>query len=276
MTQIAAILSKVGALRLELPSMDIDVMPGVQWGSIAAFPTPAYWVYQVVTKRLQGGPPEYRLGRTLAQEVGACLLGGHGIPAAVGLAAFEHLRSAGAFQDAPPGEDRLLFWLQQPLSVQGRRIRYRFAAQKARYLAAALKLVQDAPLTNSGRVLRDWLLDVPGIGYKTASWVARNWLYADDVAILDIHILRFGRAIRLFPENLTVERHYLELEKLFLEFSARVDVRASELDAVIWHEMSTSPLSVRQLVDGRLDLDNVRLPRTKKREPDSAQLPLLA
>jgi N-glycosylase/DNA lyase len=276
MTQTAAILSKVGALRLELPSAGINVMPGVQWGCIAAFPTPAYWVYQVVSKRIQGGPPEYRLGRTLAEEVGACLLGGHGIPATVGLAAFEHLRSAGAFRDTPPGEDRLLAWLQQPLSVHGRQIRYRFAAQKARYLSAALRLVQDAPLTNSGRVLRDWLLDIPGIGYKTASWVARNWLCADDVAILDIHILRFGQAIRLFPENLTVERHYLELEKLFLEFSTRVDVRASELDAVIWHEMATSPLSVRQLVDGKLDLDNERLSRTKKRKSDSAQLPLLA
>ncbi|MDZ3993341.1 hypothetical protein PspTeo4_24872 [Pseudomonas sp. Teo4] len=45
---------------------------------------------------------------------------------------------------------------------------------------------------HSGRALRDWLLELPGIGYKTASWVARNWLDADDVAILDIHILRAG------------------------------------------------------------------------------------
>lgn len=276
MTQTAAILSKVGAIRLELPSANIDVMPGVQWGNITAFPTPAYWVYQVVTKRLLGGPPEYKLGRSLAEEVGACLLGGHGIPAAVGLAAFEHLRANGAFHNTPPEEGDLVAWLQQPLTLQGRQVRYRFAAQKARYLAGALKRVQSAPLMNCGSILRDWLLDIPGIGYKTASWVARNWLCANDVAILDIHILRFGQAIGLFPKHLTVERHYLELEKLFLEFSTRVDVRASELDAVIWHEMATSPLSVRQLVGGQLDFDSMLLLRPQKRKSGSAQLPLIA
>lgn len=249
MTQSANILSKVGVIQVELPSSHIEVMPGVKWGAVDAFPTPAYWFYQVVYRRLQGGPPQYKLGRTLAEEVGACLLGGHGIPAPVGLAAYERLRSAGAFTIEVPSEQRLRVLLGEPLKFNGRLVRYRFASQKSRYLAATLRAVHQVPELSSGRALRDWLMELPGIGFKTASWVARNWLSADDVAILDIHIQRFGQAIGLFPQNLTVERHYLEMEKRFLEFSKRIDVRASELDAVVWHEMATSPLTVRRLME---------------------------
>lgn len=248
MSQTATIYSKVGALRVELPSPEVEVVPGVQWGAVDAFPTPAYWVYQVVHRRISGGPPQYKLGRTLAEEVGACLLGGHGIPAAVGMAAYERLRSLGAFSGEPPSREQLLDWLIEPVTVGGREIRYRFATQKSRYLAEILTAMPSVPAAASGRALRDWLRALPGIGYKTASWVARNWLNADDVAILDIHILRFGQAIGLFPTSLTVERHYLELESLFLSLCSCMDVRPSELDAVVWHEMATSPLTVKNLV----------------------------
>jgi thermostable 8-oxoguanine DNA glycosylase len=201
-----------------------------------------------VYRRISGGPPQYKLGRTLAEEVGACLLGGHGIPAKVGLAMFDKLRSYGAFSGETPSQEQLLSWLMQPVAVGGKEVRYRFASQKSKYLAQALDAMPNAPAVQSGRALRDWLRELPGIGYKTASWVARNWLSADDVAILDIHILRFGQAIGLFPSTLTVERHYLELEDLFLNLCAHMDVRPSELDAVVWHEMATSPLTVKSLV----------------------------
>jgi hypothetical protein len=79
-------------------------------------------------------------------------------------------------------------------------------------------------------------MSLPGIGPKTASWIARNWLDADDVAILDIHIMRVGQVIGLFPLEQTVERHYMALEERFLRFAELLDVRASELDAIIWRD----------------------------------------
>lgn len=249
MIQTAAILTRTGSIQVELPSADIEVMEGVRWGSVDAFPTPAYWAYQVVARRLVGKPAGYRLGRTLAEEVAACLLGGHGIPATVGLAAYDRMRERGALSGAPVSEKDLEALLKEPLDVGGRSIRYRFATQKARYLAAALPLAHAAPAFDVGRQLRDWLLAAPGIGHKTASWIARNWLDADDVAILDIHIMRVGQIIGLFPKNLTVERHYAELEERFLQFSNSLDVRASELDAVIWWEMASSPLTARHLIE---------------------------
>lgn len=248
MSQIAAILTRSGSIQIELPAPDTEVMTGVPWGAVDAFPTPAYWAFQVLARRLTRTLPKYRLGQTLAEEVGACLLGGHGIPASVGLAAYQRLRERGAFCKSPVSEGQITAWLKEPLRIGERSVRYRFAAQKARYLAAALPIVWSAPLFTIGRELRDWLLALPGVGNKTASWIARNWLDADDVAILDIHIVRVGQAIGLFPRHMTVERHYVELEDRFLRFSAGLEIRASELDATIWQEMASSPRTVRHLL----------------------------
>ncbi|TXH03062.1 MAG: 8-oxoguanine DNA glycosylase [Nevskiaceae bacterium] len=248
MTQTAAILTRTGTIQLELPAPDAQLMDGVEWGAVDAFPTPAYWQCQVIARRLAGQPAGYKLGRTLAEEVGACLLGGHGIPASIGIAAFEKLRALGAFSEAS-SEKQLETWLAEPLKVGPRSVRYRFAAQKARYLAAAIPCAHAAPSFATGRQLRDWLTQLRGVGLKTASWIARNWMDADDVAILDIHIIRVGQAIGLFPKTMSVERHYLELEERFLKFSYALDVRTSELDAVVWYEMASSPAAVRVVMD---------------------------
>ncbi|MGU1930297.1 hypothetical protein ACSEV3_20910 [Pseudomonas aeruginosa] len=79
----------------EFPSAHAEVLPGVKWGLIEAFPSPAYWAYQAWANEQQTTPINYKLGSTLQEEVGACLLGGHGIPASVGLAAFSHLKGRG-------------------------------------------------------------------------------------------------------------------------------------------------------------------------------------
>jgi N-glycosylase/DNA lyase len=273
--QYGAVILGTTAVQIELPSEDDEVVPGVRWGAIEAFPTPAYWAYQVLARRAQGTRINYRLGTTLREEVGACLLGGHGIPASVGLAAFEVMRAHGAFTGAAHGEDTLFDWLSAPVQVGERTVRYRFARQKAKYLAAALaKMHDETPPMASGRQLRDWLTGIPGIGFKTASWVARNWLDADDVAILDIHLLRAGFLAGFFPQDLTVERHYLQLESMFITFSEGLGVRPSELDAIIWWEMMSSAGSVSQIFED-LQLDAVsgyvgNRRRANKRNSNSA------
>ena len=68
------------------------------------------------------------------------------------------------------------------------------------------------------------------------------------MAILDIHILRAGVLAGFFDAELTVERHYRELEDQFLAFSAGLGVRASELDALMWYEMMASRNSVAQIL----------------------------
>lgn len=247
MTQSASIKTAAFTVTVSLPDSTKEVLPGVVWGNLAAFPSPAYWVYQACAARVVGDPPRYQLGKNLVEEVAACLLGGHGIPASVGLAAFRSLKAKKVFESPPLPVEVLHDLLSAPMEVNGRSVKYRFASQKARYLHAALvHLWQGLPPTEP-KEIRNWLMEIPGIGYKTASWVVRNWLGSDEVAILDIHLLRVGRAINLFPSHLTAERHYLALEELFLRLSRELGIRASELDAVIWAEMASSPLSVRLL-----------------------------
>jgi thermostable 8-oxoguanine DNA glycosylase len=260
--QTAVVLTHPGMIQVQLPHPDQPLMDDVRWGALDAFPTPAYWHYQVVSRRLAGRPAAYRLGRSLTEEVGACLLGGHGIPATVGLAAYNALRERGAFSGKVHSQETLEAWLREPITVGDRKVSYRFAAQKAKYLAAALPKLKDTPTFTSGKALRDWLTELPGIGLKTASWVARNWLDADDVAILDIHIMRLGQVVGLFPREFTVERHYLQLEDLFLRFSEALGVRASELDTVMWHEMATSPAVAGFVMD---QLDGVQPTRLRAR-----------
>jgi N-glycosylase/DNA lyase len=269
MTQTASLLTRTGIIQVEMPSPTEPLLGSVRWGAFDVFPTPAYWHYQVVARRLAGRPAGYRLGRTLAEEVAACLLGGHGIPATMGLAAYQRLHERGAFGQQPPSQATIEEWLKEPMQMGSqngvRQVRYRFAAQKARFLAAALPEVQAPPAFETGRQLRDWLMKLSGVGPKTASWIARNWKDADDVAILDIHIMRIGQVLGLFPRELTVERHYLELETLFLQFSEALDVRASELDAVIWYEMASSPKAARAVIE-QLDVPSTTSVRWRSRE----------
>lgn len=279
--QRACVMLENVQVSIELPEHDTEVLPGVSWGRVEAFPTPAYWAYQVIARRIASQTIRYKLGATLREEVGACLLGGHGIPANIGLAAFQHLKQKGAFAGPSPDEAHLQKWLSEPMAIGDRLVHYRFASQKARYLAAALRKVDCESAPSVGRALRDWMTDVPGIGYKTASWIARNWLDANDVAILDIHILRAGVIAGFLDPELTVERHYLKLEEQFLNFSRAMGVKPSELDAVIWSEMAQSRATVegilRELPEGKFKRRHAPFssPSVKPRKPHSHQLSML-
>jgi thermostable 8-oxoguanine DNA glycosylase len=259
---------------IELPSPDVRLSPSLNWGSIDAFPSPAYWAYQVLAKRICGGFRTYRLGSTLREEVCACILGGHGIPARIGLAAFQRLKSYGIFEEKTPELKKLEAVLASPLKLQNHYINYRFAKQKAKYLhAAMIKLDEEEAVEDSGQGLRNWLLDIPGIGLKTASWIARNWLSADDVAIIDIHIYRAGIIGGYFDPILVIPKDYLYLEEQFIVFCHALGVRPSELDAVIWYEMMKSPNTVHKLIDESVYLSSLFKNNTssssKKRHPYS-------
>jgi N-glycosylase/DNA lyase len=263
MTQNAAVFLEQTVVQFELPAAADEVLPGIPWGAVDAFPTPAYWAYQVLARRVTGQNVRYRLGETFAEEVAACLLGGHGIPANVGVAAFHRLKSAGLLVGTPC-EELLNGELSKPMDIYGRACKYRFARQKSRYLATALaRLAEGGVPTDCAKALREWLRTLPGVGPKTASWIVRNWLDSDDVAILDIHILRAGAVAGFFGHGLTVDHDYLELEEQFLQFSHAIGVRASELDAVMWLEMMSSPASTRKLMKRKETQRSAALQRTR-------------
>lgn len=221
---------------LDLPSAEDEVLPGVRWGNFDVLFTPAFWAGRMWLHTETNTPSTFRLGSTLAEEVVACLLGGHGLPAAVGLAAYERLKSLGMCAGTPAAaaiEEQLL----RPLTVQGRSIRYRFPRQRASFIARALTTIASNEIPSTDLELRDFLTLLPGIGPKTASWITRNWLGSDRVAIIDVHIQRAGVLAGFFQSSWTPARHYRMLEEQFLAFAKAIGVRASLLDNLMWQEM---------------------------------------
>lgn len=228
---------------------DACVVPGVRWGRPDVLFTAAYWMTQYWMHADNLPRQNHRIGNTFEEEVTACLLGGHGIPAEVGLAAFKRLRDRGLI--AEPVEDTTVLSaiLREPLVFEGRPIVYRFWSQKARYVSSVLKaLRQEPPPLDSSRALRDHLMLLPGIGPKTASWIVRNWLGSNDVAILDVHLIRAGQLMGLFTSSDRVEQHYFRMERLFLDLATAIGVPASDLDSLIWHHMRNSPRLVASLL----------------------------
>jgi thermostable 8-oxoguanine DNA glycosylase len=224
---------------LILPEPEAEVCPGVSWGQYDVLFTPAFWKALSWLEQEHGHDKSYRLGRNLTEEISACLLGGYGIPAEVGLVAFYRVRDCGLLSSTP-SENDIYEVLSQPLQVGEKRIRYRFARQKSRYLSSALEhLAKSTPPEDAIR-FRSWLLELDGIGYKTASWITRNWLDSDQVAIIDIHIHRAGLLMSLYHPKHSPAKDYIEMEDKFLDFANRIEVRASQLDGLIWNEMKTA------------------------------------
>jgi thermostable 8-oxoguanine DNA glycosylase len=226
-----------GVRSLTLPPATSEVMPGVAWRAFDELYTPAFWAGRAWQLGSDKALEHYRLGPSLAHEMVACVLGGYGIPAEVGLAAYERLRAAN-IPERVTTESELAMLLAEPLLIQGRQVRYRFALKKAHQLAAALEgLAQSEVELLDDRALRALLITLPGIGPKTASWITRNWRGSDAVAILDIHICRACVLAKIFTPSADPARQYFDLENRFLAFAAAIDVRPSILDNLMWQTM---------------------------------------
>jgi N-glycosylase/DNA lyase len=230
-----------------LPAPDSEVIRGIAWGRADTLDTAAYWALRccIEDDPLHGFTSENGI---LIDEIGFCILGGFGITAELNQAAFKRLKSAGVFDlSVSTTEAQIKDLLLEPLDVHGRRQRYRFPNQRAKRLSVMRGRFADfrlegAPVASVHAALRD----VPGIGPKTAAWIIRNHFGSDDVAILDVHVLRACSRLRLFPEKVVLPRDYDHLQNRFLEFADALRVRACVLDAVMWSDMRTEPRSRRR------------------------------
>jgi N-glycosylase/DNA lyase len=84
---------------------------------------------------------------------------------------------------------------------------------------------------------RDWLVEnIKGIGYKEASHFLRNIGFGENLAILDVHILRNLKkvgVIKELPKSITKKR-YLNIENKFKKFSDRIKIPMAHLDLLFW------------------------------------------
>jgi hypothetical protein len=118
-----------------LPSCDEEVIPGVVWGRVDELFTAAYWLGQYWLREDESLPTGHRIGQTFHEEVVACMLGGHGIPAEVGLAAFERLRDLGLITEPDVTPEAIAHHLRRPLAIGNRQITYRFWSRKSTHIA---------------------------------------------------------------------------------------------------------------------------------------------
>ena len=219
---------------------DDGVLPGIRFGREDELLTPAYWAMRCASADAADTDFVNRRG-TLGEEIGFCLIGGFGVTFEVATAFFECLRTNGAFERGAVFPEAALFaMLNEPTAVRGQRRRYRFPAQRARRLHRAMADLAQMEVDEADPIrFRDQIQTLEGVGPKTASWIARNWLDTDSVAILDIHVLRAGWLLELFDRDCRLPRDYLELERRFLSFAKNLHVRASVLDSVMWYDMRT-------------------------------------
>jgi thermostable 8-oxoguanine DNA glycosylase len=233
--------------RVSLPDAGDEWSQGHRWGDASLLLTPA-WIAKHAHMRWRLGTYSRILGGsrwTLEEETVFCILSGFGIRAETAEAALMHLQQAGLFK-VYLNRQEIEALLRQPLQLaDGRRGRYRFPRKRADYIHDALERLREFDGIGHDLTLRDNLLTIRGIGPKTASFIVRNLLASDNVAILDIHVLRAGKIARVFPTNYDLAKDYGKLERRFLEFARAAKVPASILDATIW-EM-TRELDFREM-----------------------------
>jgi len=231
--------------RIVLPDPDAEWSEGRRWGDASFLLTPA-WIAKHAHMRWLLGTYRNIFGSgavSLPEELVFCLLSGFGIKAEIALAAFRQLRGRGLFAGALD-QDAIERELSTPVRLEsGRSIRYRFPRSRAAYIHEALTFVASTQPPASDLEMRRWLLSIRGIGPKTASFIVRNHLGSDRVAILDVHVLRAGRIAGIFPREMVLPRDYAQLEGRFLAFADAAGVPASHLDMTVWDMMRRIPAS---------------------------------
>ena len=122
----------------------------------------------------------------------------------------------------------------------------RFGDKKSKYIVDArdifakdskLQIKEKLKSFKTSREARDWLVEnIKGFGMKESSHFLRNIGIGNDLAILDVHILKklekYG-VIDKIPKSLTPKK-YLKIEAQMKDFSKSIGIPFDELDLVLW------------------------------------------
>ncbi len=204
-----------------------------EWGSYDVLGTAAFWVDQTVREDYAEQVAAMATGTDFETELVYCLLGGFGVTAELAHAACQVVLEMIAADPRLTADD-LEGRLREPLpDGMGR---YRFPRQRSQRIAAALTHTRAHPPPDDPLALRAYLLDLNGVGPKTAGWIVRNLTGSADVAIIDIWLIRALTPIGIFKPEWRVERHYSRYEDAFLQYACHGNVPPGALDLCIWEQ----------------------------------------
>ncbi|MBO7047260.1 MAG: hypothetical protein J6W38_13100 [Prevotella sp.] len=219
----------------------------IDWEDAGRLYTKSYWEVQYYLSKHDSN--SFRLGSNLLEEVVACLLGGYGLKAEMGLLAFHRMRNLHLIR-SDVSLSEIENAISQPFSLNGKKIHYRFPHQKAKYIYSFLQRKDINEFERlCGSMLRNKLMSVNGIGPKTASWIARNYGNCEDVAIVDIHIYRAGRLAGFIDRRWDIQRDYFKIENSFLEFCHSINASPSKMDSIMWSQMKASSRRAIELLN---------------------------
>ena len=141
-----------------------------------------------------------------------------------------------------------MLWKSNKRDIVQKLKKVRFKNNKAKYILKARKL-----FTKDGKIqiksiisrfsknteAREYLVhNVKGMGYKEASHFLRNIGFGENLAILDRHILKNLRLLRVIdkiPSSLS-KKTYLEIEQQMIKFTKNIKIPMEHLDLVLWYK----------------------------------------
>ncbi|MYD84841.1 MAG: hypothetical protein F4144_15805 [Acidimicrobiaceae bacterium] len=204
----------------------------VRWGRYDDFGTPAWWIDQTRT----GGYTDAYAPMDVVEAVVWGLLHGGGIKAESGDAFLEPVMAL--LQQQPDADaDAIESVLRTPVAGVGR---YRFP-NKCAYIAAAVDALERIPPPDNPAQLRRYLLDLRGVGPKTASLIVTAVTGGNaPVHINDIWLRRALTPSGIFRSEWQVEHDYDRFEEAFLQYARHGQVKPGALDWCIW-ELARQP-----------------------------------
>ena len=135
--------------------------------------------------------------------------------------------------------------IPSPLTKKGS-MRYRYPRTKANYIRRTGELIYSTNfsirriLTSciDERTARARIMSVAvGIGPKQASLFLRNIGYAENLAILDTHILKYMKVVGLVPQILKTVSYspkYEDIEGILINYATKFKESLACLDTAIW------------------------------------------
>ncbi len=210
----------------------------------------------LIEDRLKGQEGRVWQEVDLRRELVGCILGSQ-VRHEMAVAAAENLENAGLMADR--------WWYGRSVDGFGSRVfdvlsgsgntdkpyrRYRFPSLRAKQLASARDAIAKVSLrarvsaeANPFEMRRRLIMDIPGLGPKQASMFLRNIGMSYDLAIIDVHVLRFLRVQNILHSEkpaIGTLRSYEQVERKIVDYANSLGVPTGYLDWAIWATMKAA------------------------------------
>lgn len=201
----------------------------VPWGRHDKFGTAAYWIDQTIS----GGYADDDAYETMDLKTATVwgLLHGYGVVAEVANAYLDRVMAL-LKNDEAPSEAAVAEVLATPIKGFGL---YRYPNRKAAFIAEAVSRLTSNPPPDDANALRDYLMQLRGVGPKTAALIESGFRGPQaEVHVNDIHLRRALLHSGVFRAHWDVDQHYDRFEAAFLQYALHGNVAPVALDGCIW------------------------------------------